>query len=450
MTTSMMGGFMMAGSAHASVEQDFINENTAAVKAVTSKYNLYASVQMAQAALESGWGQSGLSRDGNNFFGIKQTDTSQPTYWADTLEWDTDHWITIQAPFVQYASKQDSLEGNAKLLAYGLTWDPNFYSGTWKSNAATYEDAANSLTGKYATDPNYGQKLINIIQTYHLDALDNPSGDTGLHEPAPLPQSHPEGDPSATGYLEGADGNWYWFEKGQKYSGFKYYMGAYYYFRNGVRQDDQWISEWGNTYWVGDNGRTVQGNGVNIGGKIYDFGTDGTYYSRGAWEGIHDGKYYHEGSIYNGMVYSQSKRVYQYYADGVLQKNAWVKQYGLTYYANANGVIVSGLQTIDGVTYDFGSDDTYFSRGPLNGYIKDGSKYNGGYRWYDDGKLFSGFKYYMGTYYWFVDGVRQNAGWRYAWGLTYYTDDQGRAVQGHQVIDGKSYYFGDDGTYYLR
>lgn len=86
----------------------------------------------------------------------------------------------------------------------------------------------------------------------------------------------------------------------------------------------------------------------------------------------------------------------------------------------------------------------------LSGYIHDGSQYNGGYRWYEDGKLYTGFRYYMGTYYWFVDGVRQNAGWRQAWGLKYYTDNNGRAVQGNYVINGHAYNFGNDGTYYLR
>ncbi|GAP05035.1 levansucrase, partial [Fructobacillus tropaeoli] len=69
---------------------------------------------------------------------------------------------------------------------------------------------------------------------------------------------------------------------------------------------------------------------------------------------------------------------------------------------------------------------------------------------YEDGQLFTGFRYYMGTYYWFVDGVRQNAGWRQAWGLTYYTDQNGRAVQGQVPMYGTTYDFGNDGTYYLR
>ena len=49
----------------------FITKMTPAILADTSKYGLYPSIQMAQAALESGWGLSQLSTQANNFFGVK-------------------------------------------------------------------------------------------------------------------------------------------------------------------------------------------------------------------------------------------------------------------------------------------------------------------------------------------------------------------------------------------
>lgn len=61
---------------------------------------------------------------------------------------------------------------------------------------------------------------------------------------------------------------------------------------------------------------------------------------------------------------------------------------------------------------------------------------NEGWRWLENGQKYTGFRFYMGTYYWFIDGVRQDSGWREAWGMKYYTDNEGRAVQGNYVIDG--------------
>ena len=82
-----------------------------------------------------------------------------------------------------------------------------------------------------------------------------------------------------SGYLN-ADGQWLWFENGQRYTGFRKYMGAYYFFINGVRQHNRWVSEWGLNYYVGSDGRSVQGSHVKIGNKVYNFGTNGTFYLR--------------------------------------------------------------------------------------------------------------------------------------------------------------------------
>lgn len=73
-----------------------------------------------------------------------------------------------------------------------------------------------------------------------------------------------------------------------------------------------------------------------------------------------------------------------------------------------------------------------------------------GWRWLDNGIAYSGFRYYMGTYYYFINGVRQNNQWVNMWGHKYYVGSDGRAYHGVHVIDGKNYNFGNNNTYYLR
>ncbi|CAK1222808.1 GH25 family lysozyme [Fructobacillus evanidus] len=301
---------------------------------------------------------------------------------------------------------------------------------------------------------------------------------------------------SSTGYVWDSSVNDYrWLENGQPYTGFQYYMGTYYYFDNGYRSDNAWHDAWGNRYYTGGDGRAVQGL-QTIAGKQYYFGDDNTFNLREnqavtdenqmyqadkdgvlqPWQGyLYDGsdqnggfRWYENGQLYTGFRYYMG--TYYWFVDGVRQNAGWRSAWGLTYWTDTSGRAVQGLQTIDGKQYYFGNDETYFVRinqtvtinnaqykadgtgilTPFSGYIYDGSDQNGGYRWYENGQLYTGFRYYMGTYYWFVNGVRQNQGWRNAWGLTYWTDSDGRAVQGWQTIDGKSYYFGSDGTYYLR
>ncbi|MDD9139233.1 hypothetical protein H7198_06405 [Fructobacillus sp. CRL 2054] len=249
-----------------------------------------------------------------------------------------------------------------------------------------------------------------------------------------------------------ANGGYNWFEDGHLYTGFRQYMGTYYWFVDGVRQNAGWRQAWGMNYYTDNDGRAVQGH-QNIGGQDFDFGNDGTYYLRSSGY-LHDGssqnggyRWYENGKLYTGFRYYMG--TYYWFVDGVRQNAGWRQIWGLTYYTDDSGRAVQGSRIIDGKLYDFGNDGTYYSR-PVTGYFWDGSPKNGGYRWYDNGNLYTGFRYYMGTYYWFIDGVRQNAGWRQAWGMTYYTDDNGRAVQGSQYIDGQWYFFGDDGTYYRR
>lgn len=142
------------------------------------------------------------------------------------------------------------------------------------------------------------------------------------------------------------------------------------------------------------------------------------------------------------------------------EKNGFSMNQGqFVYYQN--GKMIKGNKKIQNNWYSFSQKDgtlinIFYKKNNKNvsytGYIHtpELSQANGGWNWIENGKPYTGFRYYMGTYYWFVNGVRQNAGWRTAWGYKYYTDSNGRAVQGIQVIGGKVYNFGNNGTYYLR
>lgn len=260
-----------------------------------------------------------------------------------------------------------------------------------------------------------------------------------------------------TGYiyspdLSSANGGWNWLEDGRPVTGFRQYAGSYYWFVDGVRQNQGWRTAWNLNYYTDQDGRAVQGQ-YDVNGQSLDFGNDNTFYLRSTGY-LNDGsdqnggyRWYENGQLYSGFRYYTG--TYYWFVNGVRQNAGWRSAWGLNYYTDENGRAVQGVQSIANQVYYFGDDNTYYAR-PATGYLYDGSDNNGGYRWYDNGSLYTGFRYYTGTYYWFVNGVRQNAGWRDAWNLTYYTDENGRAVQGSQYIDGQWYFFGNDGTYYRR
>lgn len=163
---------------------------------VASDNNLYASVMIAQSALESGYGKSTLSSAPNhNLFGIKGSYNGESVTMQTQEYSDATGWVTIYDNFKKYPSYTESLLDNARLLRNGLTWNPAFYSGTWMENTTSYRDATSWLQGRYATDPTYATKLNNIIANYNLTRFDLTNQGEIVVTPIPAPEAKPEPRP---------------------------------------------------------------------------------------------------------------------------------------------------------------------------------------------------------------------------------------------------------------
>ena len=161
--------------------EEFINKIGSSAKNIASKNNLYASVMIAQAALESGWGSSRLAQAPNhNLFGVKAS-KDQPKVNMPTLEDDgSGNYYQIQDNFRKYSSYEESLQDYADLLSGKKSeWTANYYKGALKSNTSSYQDATQHLTGRYATDTRYGGKLNQLIETYQLTKYDGESANRG-------------------------------------------------------------------------------------------------------------------------------------------------------------------------------------------------------------------------------------------------------------------------------
>ncbi|UZX17735.1 LysM peptidoglycan-binding domain-containing protein [Enterococcus faecium] len=157
-----------------------ITEIATYAQPIAQANDLYASVMIAQAVVESGWGSSALSQAPYyNLFGIKGSYQGQTVY-MDTLEFLNNQWVNKKEPFRQYPSFAESFNDNAYVLRNTSFGNGYYYAGTWKSNTRSYTDATACLTGRYATDPGYASKLNNIITTYGLTQYDTPaSGNAG-------------------------------------------------------------------------------------------------------------------------------------------------------------------------------------------------------------------------------------------------------------------------------
>ncbi|HAV2419539.1 flagellar assembly peptidoglycan hydrolase FlgJ [Escherichia coli] len=118
---------------------------------------------LAQAALESGWGQRQIRRENGepsyNLFGVKASGTWKgPVTEITTTEYENGEAKKVKAKFRVYSSYLEALSDYVGLL----TRNPRYAAVT---RAASAEQGAQALQDAgYATDPEYARKLTNMIQ----------------------------------------------------------------------------------------------------------------------------------------------------------------------------------------------------------------------------------------------------------------------------------------------
>jgi len=124
-------------------------------------YKIPASITLAQGILESAAGQSRLAREGNNHFGIK----CKAEWKGDVIYANDD---STHECFRKYKKVKDSYEDHALFLS-----QRSYYKPLFKLNIHDYKAWAKGLQQcGYATDPNYGNKLIKLIEQYELYLYD--------------------------------------------------------------------------------------------------------------------------------------------------------------------------------------------------------------------------------------------------------------------------------------
>jgi LysM repeat protein len=150
--------------------QDFINQVAPFAVQTMRETKVLASLTIAQACLETGYGVSRLSSEYNNFFGIKGSgDAGSVT--LPTTEYKNGQPVKVDASFAKYSTPKGSFDRRAQLFLNGVSWDKNKYRNL--IGVTDYRLACRLIQKDgYATDPAYADKLIKIIETYNLGSYD--------------------------------------------------------------------------------------------------------------------------------------------------------------------------------------------------------------------------------------------------------------------------------------
>ncbi|WP_304340680.1 glycoside hydrolase family 73 protein [Metaclostridioides mangenotii] len=137
------------------------------------EYGILPSITIAQAILESNWGESILSNDYNNLFGIKADSNWKGQYVTlETLE----HKDTmVDSKFRRYNDKGKSIKDHAEFLFKNKRYREN---GVFETNTYIYQANALEKAGySTAVDENgkkvYAKRLIDLIRQYNLQLIDS-------------------------------------------------------------------------------------------------------------------------------------------------------------------------------------------------------------------------------------------------------------------------------------
>ena len=460
-TTQMVssGKLLNAGSSLIS------NQNT---------YGVNALIMYANAALESGWGQSQTAINKNNLFGHGAVD-SNPYYGANG-----------------YASVDDCIKYHAKMFISEGYCDPKDYSGRYYGSHLG--DKESGINVKYASDPYWGEKIAHIcwsVQnglgvteankytlgiangnvTFYTNPGSNLLFNSGNFSSYPVVllsksngyykvQSDPTLNENRTSitqdkgeynfdqyyayvnvnsvyalnsvqngntsgkWIKDGQGYWYWYEGSNYVTGWKEIDSVWYYFdSSGVMQTSQWI---GNYYVLAD-GTMAKSQWISN-----DYVDASGLWQPNQW--INNGRWWYR------------------YGDGSYPISKFDKINGQMYYFNQYGYMETGWKEIDSVWYYFDSSG-----------VMQTSQWIGNYYVLADGTMaksqWIGNDYVNASGLWQPNQWINNGRWWYRYGdgsypiskfvnindQTYYFDAYGYMATGWRVIKDQWYYFNDSG-----
>ena len=147
---------------------DHLNIVSVPAIAEEMKWDLPMEIMIAQSILESGWGRSPLSKQQNNYFGIKEDNKRKSSATYSTHEYINGRRVSIVADFKVYPTPSYCFSDRSQWFLTNKRYKNVL------SDDMTYKEFAYILQIKgYATDPDYAEKLISIVKRYKIDQYSN-------------------------------------------------------------------------------------------------------------------------------------------------------------------------------------------------------------------------------------------------------------------------------------
>ena len=146
-----------------SVSSNFVEKFTPYATAAAKSLGVPTETLVAQAALETGWGAKELTAaDGSNSYNVFNLKAGKDwigkTVSKEVSEFFNGHWIKTTAKFRAYDSYDEAFADYAKLINSNSRYAPAL-----NQDAAGF--AAALQQGGFATDPNYSDKMMKVVNS---------------------------------------------------------------------------------------------------------------------------------------------------------------------------------------------------------------------------------------------------------------------------------------------
>ena len=145
-------------------KEEFLQHAKAAALAASARSGLPPGVTVAQAILESNWGQSQLARDAHNYFGIKAHGGHERVAYP-TFEVVNGRAVRVTAEFARYASIEECFTDRDQIILRLACY------GEARAAKDDPEQFARALAKHWATDPKYADKLLAVFRELGLDSI---------------------------------------------------------------------------------------------------------------------------------------------------------------------------------------------------------------------------------------------------------------------------------------
>ena len=161
-------GFCFMNTRTVSVQERYMDRYKFIAKEEMKRAGIPASIKMAQGIMESMAGRSELAVNANNHFGIKcKSNWPGQTYFYKDDDYDTSGNL-VESCFRLYPSPEESYFDHSEFLR-----NRSRYKSLFDLSISDYKGWAQGLKKcGYATDPMYAMKLVQTIEKYNLDFLD--------------------------------------------------------------------------------------------------------------------------------------------------------------------------------------------------------------------------------------------------------------------------------------